>query len=139
MAVRDAFLSGGLLMYPLLLIAVGVLAVAARAALLLYGRGEASPATERWLQAILFWGAISVLVGLLGTAVGLIQMAQAVALAGSVHPPLVWGGLGVALVTSIFGMLIFLLCAVLWFVLRLRHQALGGGRGLLAGDVPGTA
>lgn len=134
MAVRHAFLSGGVLMYPLLLIAVGVIAAAIRTAVLLYGERRASPLAGRWLQAILFWGAISVLVGLLGTTVGVIQMAQAIALAGSVSATLVWAGFGIALVTTIFGMLIFLLSAVLWFLLRLRYQALGSSFDPSEGD-----
>jgi len=45
-------------------------------------------------------------------------MAQAATLARNVEAYLIWGGLGVALVTLIFGLLILLLAGLLWFTLR---------------------
>jgi hypothetical protein len=73
---------------------------------------------ERPLQGLLFWGVFSVVLGFLGTVIGIIQIAQAIRLLGQVEPPLVWAGFGVSLVTLIFGLLIFLIAALLWFVLR---------------------
>lgn len=116
--MREAFLSGGILMWPLLVIGIGVLVLAVRSAWLLSRSERSAAEADQRLQAILFWGVMSVVLGFLGTTVGIIQMAQAITLAGAVHPPLVWGGFGVALVTLIFGLLIFLVAAVLWFVLR---------------------
>jgi biopolymer transport protein ExbB/TolQ len=115
--MREAFLSGGFLMWPLLVIAVAVLFLGARAAILL--RGEApDEAVESRLRALLFWGAMSVVLGLLGTTIGIVQVTQAIAMAGAVSPSLLSGGLAVSLVTFIFGLLIFLLSAILWFSLR---------------------
>lgn len=116
--MREAFLSGGIMMWPMLVVAIGILVLAARTTWLL-GRAESQPSeVERRLQSIVFWGVMSVILGILGTTVGIIQMAQAVSLAGAVDPPLVWGGFGVALVTLIFGLLIFVVSALSWFVLR---------------------
>lgn len=116
--MREAFLSGGIMMWPMLVIAVGILVLAVRTVWLLQ-RAEAQPwEVERRLQSIVFWGIMSVILGVLGTTVGIIQMAQAVSLAGAVDPPLVWGGFGVALVTLIFGLLIFVVSALFWFTLR---------------------
>ena len=119
----DAFLSGGVMMWPLLLIGVGILVIAVRTARLL-AHPEVHPAeADRRLQTILFWGGMSVVLGTLGTVVGIVQMAQYFVRAGSVHPPLVWSGLGVALVTLIFGLLILLVSLLLWFGLRQWHAA----------------
>jgi biopolymer transport protein ExbB/TolQ len=129
----EAFQSGGVLMWPLLLVGVGVLVLALRVVWLLGARGSRSAEAESSLQAILFWGGMSVLLGLIGTVIGVVQMTQAIALAGRVHPPLVWGGFGVSLVTLILGMLIFAVAALLWFPLRLWARRLpasgaaGGG------------
>jgi biopolymer transport protein ExbB/TolQ len=116
--MMNAFSSGGVMMWPLLLIGVGVLVLTARVVWLLRDgeprRAEAEPS----LQAILFWGGMSVVLGLIGTVIGLIQISQAIAFAGSVNATLVWGGVGVSLVTLIFGMLIFTVSALSWFVLR---------------------
>jgi biopolymer transport protein ExbB/TolQ len=113
-----AFASGGIVMWPLLAVGIGVLVLAARAAWLIH-RGERPAAeAESTIQAILFWGVMSVLLGVLGTTIGIIQMAQAVGLAGGVEAPLLWGGFGVALVTLLFGLLIFVVSLPLWFGLR---------------------
>jgi len=114
----EAFLSGGVMMWPLLAIAIGVLVLAARTAYRVASADSPAPEVTRSLQAILFWGGASVVIGVLGMVVGIVVMAQAIGLAGSVEAPLVWGGFGVSLVTLIFGLLIFLLAAVSWFVLR---------------------
>jgi len=114
----EAFQSGGVLLWPLLAVGAGVLVLAARAAWLI-GRDERAPAeAENPVQAILFWGAMSVFLGALGTVIGIVQIAQAVGPAGQVQPTLLWGGLGVALVPLIIGFLIFLVALVLWFALR---------------------
>ncbi len=116
--MREAFLSGGVLMWPLLVIGVGVVVLTAQTAWLLARSGRAAAEADQRLHAILFWGVMSVILGLLGTTVGLTQMAQAITLAGGVERAVAWGGFAVALVTLIFGLLIFLVAAVLWFILR---------------------
>jgi biopolymer transport protein ExbB/TolQ len=116
--MTTAFEQGGIVMYPLLVIALGVLWLAGRTAWLLTRSDRAAAEVDRPLQGVLFWGAFSVVLGLLGTVIGIIQIAQAIMLAGQVEAMLVWGGFGVALVTLIFGLVIFLVAALLWFALR---------------------
>ncbi len=116
--MRQWFESGGILMWPLLVIAIGVMVLAARTAWFLTRSDRAAAEADQRLQAILFWGVMSVVLGLLGTSIGLTQAAQAITLAGAVEPQLAWGGVAVVLVTLIFGLLIFLVAAVLWFILR---------------------
>jgi biopolymer transport protein ExbB/TolQ len=115
--MTHAFQTGGILMWPLVLIALAVLFLSVRAGLLLRS-GERSEAVGGRLRAILFWGAMSVVLGVLGTAIGLVQMTQALHLLGHVEDRLVYGGIGAALVTSIFGLVIFTVSAILWFSLR---------------------
>lgn len=114
----EAFLSGGIVMWPLLIIGIGVLVLALRVGWLLLDPDRAEAEAGGSLQAIPFWGAMGAVLGLLGAVVGIIQITQAISLAGEVHPALVWGGFGLALLPLIFGLLIFLVAAVLWFVLR---------------------
>ncbi len=117
----DYFHGGGGAMWPLLLVLLAVLFLAGHAALLI-GRGEADRAeVEGKLRAVLFWGAMSLVMGLLGTSVGLVQMATAIARAERVMATTILGGVGVALITSVFGLLIFLVASVLWFSLRQWH------------------
>lgn len=114
----DAFLSGGIMMWPMLVVGLGVGWLTFRTALRLRRGREAPEEARRGLQAILFWGAMAVILGVLGTVVGLVVMAQAIGLAGAVESHLVWSGVGVSLVTLVFGLLIFLFSAVCWFLLR---------------------
>ncbi|CAN5699514.1 hypothetical protein BH23GEM6_BH23GEM6_18600 [soil metagenome] len=114
----EAFLSGGVLMWPLLVIGAGVLVLGARTGWLFARSEGAPPEAERALQSILFWGGMSLVLGLLGTVVGIVQIAQAVALAGAVEARLIWGGFEVSLMTLIFGLLILMTSLLLWIVLR---------------------
>ena len=109
----EVFLSGGLMMWPLTAVALGVVALAVRTALRLQ-RPSAIEEMRAGLDAILFWGGMGLLLGFLATVVGLVVMARAIAAHGPVGAPLLRDGVGVSLVTSMFGLLIFAFASVLW-------------------------
>ena len=67
---------------------------------------------------------IGPLLGFLGTVIGMILAFQSIEAAGSVSTSLVWGGIKVALSTTLFGFLILALAALLWFALQLRWRLL---------------
>jgi biopolymer transport protein ExbB/TolQ len=116
----ETFQSGGVMMWPMLAIALGVAFLAARAAYQL-GWGNTAPGlVERSLQSLLFWGAVGLVLGVLGTVVGLVQMAQAIARVGGpvLSPATLGDGFGVTLITMIFGLLLLLAALILWFGLR---------------------
>lgn len=119
------FLSGGVIMWPLLVLALGVIVLAVRAAVDLR-RGAGRPgaagtgppaAAPPSLGGILFWGGFALLVGALGSVVGIVIMARSIAAAGGASGPLVWGGVAVSLVSLIFGILVFLVAGLLWLTL----------------------
>jgi hypothetical protein len=115
------FASGGVMMWPILVVGAGIAWIGVRTALRL-SRGVSGAVggeeVDRGLQGILFWGGAAVVLGFLGTTVGLVIMAQAVVLAGTVSAPLLWGGFGVALVPLVFALVVFLFSTVLWFLLH---------------------
>jgi formylglycine-generating enzyme required for sulfatase activity len=137
----DWFLSGGVIMWPLLMLVLGVCASAARAGMKLRTQANAvgdsadasaaaSAGLDFTLVPILFWGALALLVGTLGTVAGLVIMARRVAEAGGASAGLLWGGVGVALGSLAFGILIFLLSGSLWFLLDAwRRRLMSHGRG----------
>jgi uncharacterized membrane protein YjfL (UPF0719 family) len=127
--MTEFFAQGGIVMYPLVAVGLGVIWHAARSARLIGQGAVASPELHGSLQGIVFWGTFAAVLGLLGTSIGVIQMAQAVTLARGVEPYLVWGGFGVALITLIFGMVILLVAGLLWFTLRtwMSRRARGTG------------
>lgn len=119
----DWFLSGGVIMWPLLALALGVIGLAVRAAIELRRAAARpqeppEPARRPALGTILFWGGVALLVGALGTVVGIVIMSRSVAAAGEASGALIWGGVGVSLVSLIFGILIFLLAGLLWLPLE---------------------
>ena len=118
----DFFEGGGVIMWPLLLLLLAILFLAGRAAFLLGRGGSRDPDVDGTLRAILVWGAMCAVLGLLGTTVGLVQMSEAIVRANRmVAPTTLAGGIGVSLITSIFGLLILLIAALLWFSLRQWH------------------
>lgn len=114
----DTFLNGGVVMWPMTATLIGVIWLTLRAAVRLRNGDADLDAVEHETQAILFWGVISLVLGVLGTVLGVVIMTQAVVLANAVEPALVWGGVGVAAVSLIFGLTIFLLSSVCWFLLN---------------------
>lgn len=115
--MTEIFASGGVMMWPMVFIGIGILVIATRAVLELR-RGGAEGGAERRLEGLLFWGAMSAALGLLGTVVGLVQASEAIMRAGTVDPSTLAGGIGVTLITLIFGLLLLIVALFLWYALR---------------------
>lgn len=117
--IRD----GGVIMYPLLAITAAMIFLAARSGVRLR-RGERSAPLEVSIDAVLFWGCYGVIVGLVGTLLGVAQVAQAVSVvpATQVSSALVWGGVRVALNPINFALVAFSIAFLLWFALRSRYR-----------------
>ena len=122
---NDVFMAMGFMRYPLTFCFVAVLVLALWSALKLFKPG-ASPNlhTKVWIDAILFGGGFAVICGVLGTLIGVIIAAQSIEAAGEVSATLVWGGIKVAFLTSVFGVLILGFAAIAWFGLQLRWRLL---------------
>ncbi len=80
--------------------------------------------SKAWLDAILFWGGFASIAGVLGTLIGFTIATQSVEAAGEVNVTLMWGGIKVSLLSSLFGVLILAFASLLWFVLQLRWRLL---------------
>ena len=115
----------GFIRWPLTFSFLAVIGLALWSALKLFRPGASADAqTKAWLDAILFWGGFAVISGVLGTLIGIILAAQAIEAAGDVSTTLVWGGIKVAMLSSVFGMLILAFAALIWFALQLRWRLL---------------
>ena len=121
---NDLFSDGGHMTYPITLCAIAVIALAGRAAWRIkVGRSEGGGPVRAGIDGVLFWGVYASVLGALGTVVGITVAAMAVEGAGEAHPALISGGIKVALITTIYGLLILLLAAPLWFGLRQWHRS----------------
>jgi biopolymer transport protein ExbB/TolQ len=109
----------GFYVWPLGLIAVAVVALAVRAALRLR---EAAPRDraplEHAVNAVLFWGCVAGVVGILGQFHGIYQAAKAISRAGAISPQMIWGGIAVSFTSTLAGLAILLVAALAWAVLR---------------------
>lgn len=116
----DLLEQGGLVFtIPLTLVALGVLATAAWAAVAyVSGRGDGL----FWKRAVFHVGLFGLVLGMLSHAIGLYQMMRVIEIAGSVAPALVAGGLRVALIAPLYGLGIFALAMLLWLVLHLLSR-----------------
>lgn len=119
--MTNLFADMGLIRWPMLVAATFLLVQIARSVAAARRPGAAAPARH----AVLVWGLLNALLGVLGTVLGLAVAARSVAHAGRIDPTLLGGGLQIALSPSIFGLLLLTLAVVAWLVLQAMqpHQA----------------
>ena len=119
----EVFKTGGPFMFPLTLIALVLVPITIR---LVWKLSSNTLSTGRRgeiaLQALPFWGAVSILIGLLGQAAGLYRALGIVAARGVASPRAIYIGLRESLVTTIFGFTICVLALLAWGVLRTWHS-----------------
>lgn len=131
------FVLGGPYMYVLSVLAVVVLVLAVKKAIDFFSRTGPEPALlSRGLNAILFWGCISTVLGFLGQFSGHYLSLMAIRDAGLVNPALLAEGIAVSLIPTVFGLVILALAAVVWFGLKCRLDLLAsrGEEGRFTGD-----
>ena len=61
-------------------------------------------------------GLFALITGILGQLIGLYQAFSAIQRAGDISPYLVYGGIKVSMITTLYGISIYLLSLLLWFV-----------------------
>jgi hypothetical protein len=106
-------------MYPLLAVTAAVVGYSIAAARGLRSASGPDPRLEATIDGVLFWGGFGVVLGLIGTLIGIVQAALAIEAAGGVvEPILIWGGIRVALSSTIVALPLFGLAALAWFGLR---------------------
>jgi hypothetical protein len=62
-------------------------------------------------------GLLTMITGILGQLIGLVMAFGAIERAGDISPAMVWGGLKISMYTTLYGIGIYLLAIILWFVL----------------------
>jgi hypothetical protein len=124
-ALAQVYNDMGFIRYPLTFSTLAVVGIALWSSMRLYrAEAVADPRTKAWVDAVLFWGGFALVTGVLGTLLGVIIAAQSIEAAGEVAPVLVWGGIKVALLSSVAGALVLALSGLAWFGLQLRWRSL---------------
>ncbi len=112
------FMQCGVIGWPLLIIAIVNAVLIVRAAVRI-SRARAGSASRlaTAVHPILFWGVMSAVLGFLGQHTGLYKAFTVISRAREISPNLVAAGLAESLTTTIFGLTIFVVSALAWFVL----------------------
>jgi uncharacterized membrane protein len=114
------FESMGFIAYPLTIVGVLLVVEVARA---IRAVSVSSPQTAALTSArihpVLVWGVLAAVVGMIGTVVGIAVAADFLeAYDGPINPNLVWGGIKVALGSTIVGMLFLGFASIAWLALQ---------------------
>ncbi|MBN1478863.1 hypothetical protein EH223_14370 [candidate division KSB1 bacterium] len=113
------FQAGGAFMWLLLVILIIIIVLAVARGIQLFSSKEKSRVKlEHGINAILFWGAYSVVVGFFAHFLGVMYAMEAIKRANDISPAIVAGGYSVSLLTILFGLIIFMIAAIIWFVYR---------------------
>ncbi len=104
----------GLILWPMLVAATLLLIQIVRAAAAV----RRPTGAVRARHAVLVWGLLNALLGVLGTVLGFAVAARSVAQAGRIEPTVLGGGLQIALSPSILGLSMLTLAVVAWLVLQ---------------------
>ena len=119
--MREFFMQGGFVMFPLALIILVLIGLVLRTLWELFFRSGANTAlVQNGLDGLLFWGGFAVILGLLGTVIGYNKGFAAIAARGLANPIYVWIGAAEGLVSTIAGLLVLAVAGLCWYVLRWR-------------------
>ncbi len=123
--MMNVWIELGFIKWPLTFSLMAVIGLALMSAATLFGRNAtAGLVAKTWVDAILFWGGFAFISGMLGSIVGVIIAFQSIEAAGEVSATLVAGGIKVALLSSVAGVMILGFAALLWFALQFRWRVL---------------
>jgi len=119
------FQEGGIFMWPLLAIAIVIVYLTVKLAVELSGSDQ--PGHEKikmGINTILFWGSISVVLGIFAHFTGVYLAMEAIRRAHDISPAIVAHGYAMSLITILAGLFIFLISALIWLALRWRYKKL---------------
>jgi uncharacterized membrane protein len=121
----EFYLQGGPFMTLISLIMVGLLILTVKIFIDLYiKKDEVTINQESGINAILFWGAICALSGILGQITGLYLAIDAVSKASDVSPQIILMGVKISFNSTLFGLWVLFFSSIIWFVFRVRIKKL---------------
>jgi len=119
------FNAGGPFMWLLLFAAIAIIILSIKKSLELFGKKDPNQTNlEKGINAIIFWGGISVVLGFFAHFFGMYQAMLAISKVPDISPAVIAEGYAVSLTTILFGLFIFLFAAIFWFLLRWKYKQL---------------
>ena len=121
----NTFIQGGQFMWILLILAIVNIILSVKKGIMLFsGSDQDLGKTGDGIHAILFWGIMAAVIGFYAHFTGIYFAMQAIMAANDISPAIVAEGYAVSLITILFGLIIFILSSIVWFVLRWRYNRL---------------
>jgi biopolymer transport protein ExbB/TolQ len=119
------FYQGGIFMWPLLAIAIIIIYLSVNLVIKLSAKDHPHHNKLKIdINTILFWGAISVVLGVFAHFSGVYLALEAIRRAHDVSPAIVAHGYALSLITVLSGLFIFLISALIWLALRWWYKKL---------------
>ncbi|MEQ6118418.1 MotA/TolQ/ExbB proton channel family protein [Reichenbachiella sp. MALMAid0571] len=119
--MSELFEMGGSFMGYLTVIFIILIVVSIFNGLPLFKKGfNSKEAAARKISYIKQVGLFALIVGILGQMIGLMGAFEVVAEVGSISQALLAGGLKISSITTIYGMLIYILSFLIWFGLSFK-------------------
>lgn len=81
---------------------------------------SSSEKTESDRDLIKSIGLLAMVTGVFGQLIGLFDAFKAIEMMGSVSPAILMGGLKVSMISTLYGVLIFLISYIIWLVFRIK-------------------
>jgi biopolymer transport protein ExbB/TolQ len=117
------FVRGGMYMWPLLIFAIIIVALAVKKFIdFSHSTAQEKIRLDIGTNAILFWGVLSLLLGIFAHFHGVYLAMMAIERANDISPAIVAEGYAMSLITVLSGLFILMVAGILWLVLRWRYN-----------------
>ena len=122
--MKEWFIMGGTLFMSILTILLVIIAAVSAyyAVIIASGRAKERANFVHQLKYVKSIGLFTLIVGILGQMIGLFMAFTAIEAAQDISPAILAGGLKVSMITTLTGMVIYLISILIWFLLDLWHQ-----------------
>ncbi len=121
--IIDTYIAGGVdYMHPITILFVANIAITGY---IIYRRTTLKIVNSNWIEAIKHIGGFAVAIGTFGTLTGLFMAFNALEQSEQVIPfQVIMGGLKVALINVLYGLIVFLISMICYIVLKLRQPGI---------------
>jgi hypothetical protein len=122
--MKEWFINGGTLFMSILsILLVIILAVSVYFAIAIAsGKVKGISNFSHQLKYVKSLGLFTMITGILGQLIGLYSAFIAIEGAGDISPAMIAGGLKISMITSLTGIVIYLISIIIWFLLDLWHN-----------------
>jgi len=122
--MKELFYMGGPLFMGILTVLLVILLAVTIYFVMVISSGKASdqanfPHRLGYIKSI---GLFIFITGILGQLIGLVEAFKAIEAAMDISPAIMAGGLKVSMITTLYGMLIYLISIIIWFALDLWYH-----------------